>query len=223
LQRAGQRPKGCRRMPWRTGNPCASEAQRGRGRARASGWCRQQKARRLLPRALRKGTVGLSPVIANGLDGAAFFGFFAAGFFLRQLRLLGKVRVTTVFVAHKIVGRSFTAQVAVNALIINIVLARHVFRILVCNVSHKSSCIGAAIWLPSSVMASAFGVFVTPPAKAVAPRVRRSAAAPQYFLVNFLRDASSVGAAADAALAAVGSGAGAAPLGGESWLGGDSV
>src|SRR5213593_2754341 len=43
-------------------------------------------------------------VVANGLDRAAFLGFFAAGFFLRVLRLLVNEGVTPVIVPLEIVG-----------------------------------------------------------------------------------------------------------------------
>jgi hypothetical protein len=46
-------------------------------------------------------------------------------------------RVAAVVVALEIVGRGFAAKIAVNALVINVILARHVVGILVCNVSHK--------------------------------------------------------------------------------------
>ena len=68
--------------------------------------------------------------------------------------MLVHVGVTTVFVAFEIIRRSFASQIAVNTLIIDVIFARNVFRILVCNVSHKISYIGAAIWQPHPAMAS---------------------------------------------------------------------
>jgi hypothetical protein len=101
----------------------------------------------------------LCPVIANGLDWAAFLGFLAASFFLRRPWLLGNVRITAIFVAFKIIRRSLATQIAVNALVIYVVLARNVFRIFVCSVSHKVFYFGSAIWQPPRAMARAFRVF----------------------------------------------------------------
>jgi hypothetical protein len=81
----------------------------------------------------------LRPVVADGFDRAAFLGFLATRFFLWRCRLFEDVRITAVFVALEIVGRSLAAQVTVYTLVIDKVLARNIFRIFVCNVSHKVS------------------------------------------------------------------------------------
>ena len=80
-------------------------------------------------------------ILADGLDGAAFLGFFAAGFFFRVLGLFIDERVTAVIVSLKIVRRGLAAKVAINAGVIHVILAFGVFRILVCNVSHKNTSI----------------------------------------------------------------------------------
>ena len=71
-----------------------------------------------------KTRLALRSVISDGFDWAAFLGFLATRFFFRRLRLFGNVRIAAVLVAFEIVGRSFAAQVAVDALIIDIVLAK---------------------------------------------------------------------------------------------------
>ena len=79
-----------------------------------------------------------SAVVANGFDRAAFHGLFAGGFLFRSRRLLHDVRITAVIPAGVILRRSFAAQVAVDALVVDEVLARDVLGIPICNVSHKS-------------------------------------------------------------------------------------
>ena len=79
----------------------------------------------------------LGAVVADGLDRAAFFGFLAAGFFFRGFRLLEDIRIPAVLVPFEIIGRRFAAEIAIDALIIHVILARGVFRIFVCYISHK--------------------------------------------------------------------------------------
>jgi hypothetical protein len=85
----------------------------------------------------RKRSSYLSPIIANSLNGTALFGFLATGFLFRTLRLLGNVGITSILVALKIVRCCLATQVTINALVIDVVLARNVLRIFVCSVSHK--------------------------------------------------------------------------------------
>jgi hypothetical protein len=80
---------------------------------------------------------GLSAVVADGFDRAAFLGFLAAGFLVGILRLLEDKGVTSVVVAFEIVGSGFAAEIAVNALIVHVKFAACVFGIFVCYVSHK--------------------------------------------------------------------------------------
>src|SRR5258708_39262945 len=79
----------------------------------------------------------LAAVVADGFDGAAFLGFFAAGFFVRILRLLVNERITAVVVAFEIVGRGFAAQITVDALVVHVVLSAGIFGIFICYISHK--------------------------------------------------------------------------------------
>jgi hypothetical protein len=51
----------------------------------------------------------LLAVVADGLDGTAFLGFFAAGFFLRILRLFVNKRITAIIVAFEIVRSGLAA------------------------------------------------------------------------------------------------------------------
>ena len=78
-------------------------------------------------------------IIADSLDRAAFFGLFAAGFLLRAFRLFVNQGITAVVVSLEIIGSSLAAQIAVDALVIDIILACDVLRISICHVSHKIS------------------------------------------------------------------------------------
>jgi hypothetical protein len=79
----------------------------------------------------------LFTIVANGFDRAAFLGFFAKGFFFRGRGLLVNVGVTAVFVAREIGGSSFAAQIAVNALVIDVKFPTSVLGIPVSDISHK--------------------------------------------------------------------------------------
>jgi fructose-bisphosphate aldolase class II len=81
----------------------------------------------------------LTAIITDRLDGTAFHGFFALGFFFGSTWLFENVGIPAVIVAGEIIGRRFTAQIAIDALVINVVLARSVLWIPVSNVSHKST------------------------------------------------------------------------------------
>jgi hypothetical protein len=81
----------------------------------------------------------LLTVIANGFDRAALFGFFAARFFFRILGLLEDERIAAIVISFEIVGRRFTAQITVNALVIYVIFASGVFGVFICSVSHKIS------------------------------------------------------------------------------------
>jgi len=75
-------------------------------------------------------------VVANGFDRTTFHRFFAERFLLWALWLLVNIGMTAVVVTLKIGGRSFAAQIAVDALIIDVEFARYVFSIFVRNVGH---------------------------------------------------------------------------------------
>ena len=76
-------------------------------------------------------------IVPNCLDRAAFLGLFAAGFFLWIFGLFIDERIAAVVIAFEIIRGGFAAEIAVNALIIDVVFAAGVFWISVRNVSHK--------------------------------------------------------------------------------------
>jgi hypothetical protein len=75
-------------------------------------------------------------IAADGFYGAAFLRFFAESFFLGTFGLFVDVRMAAVVVAFVIRGRGFAAEIAVDALVIDIKLPRYVFRIFIRCVSH---------------------------------------------------------------------------------------
>jgi hypothetical protein len=105
-----------------------------------------------------KAFLRLCSVIADGFDRAAFFGFLAASFLLRGGWLLKYIRVTAVLVPLEIIRCGFAAQVAVYALVINVVFARDVLRIFISSISHKMMYVCAAIWREAPIKASLFEV-----------------------------------------------------------------
>ena len=80
--------------------------------------------------------VSLRAVAADGFDRAAFHGFLAELLLVRALRLLVEETVAAVVVALEIGGRGFAAEVSVDALIVHVEFATHVFGILVRLVGH---------------------------------------------------------------------------------------
>ena len=98
----------------------------------------------------------LGTVVANGLNGAAFLGVFAAPFLLGILRLLRDVRIPAIFVPLEVVGRRLPAQIAIYALVVDVVFAWNVLRIFVCDISHKKIQFCCAICGLNAGMASAF-------------------------------------------------------------------
>lgn len=97
----------------------------------------------------------LSPVVTNGFHRASFFSFLAAGFFFGRLGLLIDIRIAAVLIAFEIVRSGFAAQIAIDALIVHVIFARCVFRVFVCNISHKIFQFRRAIWSALRAMASA--------------------------------------------------------------------
>ena len=83
---------------------------------------------------------GLSGVaiISNGLDRAAFLGLFTLRLFLRRTRLVIDEGIAAIVIAFEIIRSGLATQVAVDALVIDVELARDVFRIFVCDVGHNS-------------------------------------------------------------------------------------
>ena len=76
-------------------------------------------------------------IIADGFDRASFHGFLAKRFFLLGARLLKHIGVAAVVAAREISRCGFPAQVAVNALVIDVKLSGHVFRVFIRNVGHR--------------------------------------------------------------------------------------
>ena len=82
----------------------------------------------------------LFSVAADGFNRATFHGFLALGFFIRSGRLFENVGITAVVVTREIARCRLAAQVAIDALVIDVVFSSDVFRVFVCDVSHKILC-----------------------------------------------------------------------------------
>jgi hypothetical protein len=79
-----------------------------------------------------------SGVIANRFNRTAFLGFFATGFFVRGGRLFVDEGIAAIVIAFEIVRGGFAAEIAVDALVVHVIFTGNVFRIFVCDVSHKN-------------------------------------------------------------------------------------
>jgi hypothetical protein len=88
---------------------------------------------------------GLLPVVADGLDGAAFHGFLAESLLFGILRLLVNVGVTSVIVALEIGRGGLAAEIAVDALVVAVIGAGHIFGILVGYISHSDLSLESAL------------------------------------------------------------------------------
>jgi hypothetical protein len=99
-----------------------------------------RKEKLAAPHERSRGPLSLIAIIPDGFDGAAFLGFLAQGFLLRAAGLLEDVRITSIVAAGKIGGGRFTAKIAIDALIIDVVFAGNVVGIFICNVSHNFFC-----------------------------------------------------------------------------------
>ena len=86
----------------------------------------------------------LCSVVTNGLDRAAFPGFFTAGFLFVVFRLFVNKGIAAVVVAFEVVWSSFPAEITVDTLVVDVILARSIFRVPVCDVSHIAETIWAA-------------------------------------------------------------------------------
>jgi len=75
-------------------------------------------------------------VVADRFDRATFHRFFAARFFLRILRLLVNVGMSTVIVALEICRRGFAAQIAIDTLVVDVKFPGDVFRVSIRRVCH---------------------------------------------------------------------------------------
>src|SRR5207248_785509 len=76
------------------------------------------------------------PVVSDRFDRAAFHCFLATSFFLGILRLFVNVGMPSVIVAFEIRGRRFAAEIAINALLVDVKLSGSILRIFVCRVGH---------------------------------------------------------------------------------------
>lgn len=79
----------------------------------------------------------LGAVIANGFNGAAFFGLFALSLFLGGGGLFENERIAAVVVTGEVFRGRLPAQVTIDTLVIDVELATGVFGVFVCYVSHK--------------------------------------------------------------------------------------
>src|SRR6202165_3824181 len=78
-------------------------------------------------------------IVADGFNRTSFHGFLAKGLLLRGGRWLKHIGVAAVVATREINGCGFPTQVAVNALVIDVKLSGHVFRVFIRNVGHRSS------------------------------------------------------------------------------------
>ena len=79
----------------------------------------------------------LGAVATDRLDRTAFHGLLAEALFLRRLGLLINKRVSAIVVAFEVGGRSLTAEVAVDTLLIHVKLTGSVLGIFVGGVGHS--------------------------------------------------------------------------------------
>src|SRR5207245_9046714 len=77
--------------------------------------------------------------VADGFDRTSFHGFLTKRLLLRGGRLLKHIGVAAVVAAREISGCAFPAQVAVNALVIDVKLSGHVFRVFIRNDGYRFS------------------------------------------------------------------------------------
>lgn len=71
-------------------------------------------------------------IVSDCLNGATFHCFFALLFFVRRAGLFINDGIATVVVPFEVGRGCFTAQIAVDALIIDVVDASDVFRVFIC-------------------------------------------------------------------------------------------
>jgi hypothetical protein len=81
---------------------------------------------------------GLLAVVADRLNWAAFHRFLTKGSFRIVLGLLVEVAVTAVVVTLEVCRCGFAAEVAIDALVIDVEFAGYVFRIFVRLISHRN-------------------------------------------------------------------------------------
>jgi hypothetical protein len=94
----------------------------------------------MISRLISKGFLGLLfSVISNRFHRASFLRLVAKGFFFRVFGLFLHVGIPAIIVSRKIRRSRFTAEVTINALVINVKFSWDVIPISVCNVSHTNS------------------------------------------------------------------------------------
>jgi hypothetical protein len=76
-------------------------------------------------------------VVANRFDRASFHRFFAECFLFRGFWLFVNVGMTAVVIAFETGGCRFAAQIAVDALIVDVEFSCYVFGVFVCDLSHS--------------------------------------------------------------------------------------
>ena len=80
---------------------------------------------------------GLGAKIADRLDGTSFHGFLAGSLFFGGFRLLFYVGISAVIPASVIGRGGFTAEVAVNTLVVDEVLSRYVLVVTIRKIRHS--------------------------------------------------------------------------------------
>jgi hypothetical protein len=78
-------------------------------------------------------------IVTDRFDRAAFHRFFAEPLFLRRFWLFIHVGMAAVIVPLEVGGRRFAAQIAVDALVIDVKFAGYVFGVFVRGVGHDFS------------------------------------------------------------------------------------
>jgi hypothetical protein len=86
----------------------------------------------------RRLRTNLGAVAANCLDRATFHRLFAQRFFLGRFGLFINVGMAAVIITTEVRRSGFTAEVTVNALVIDIELSVDIFGVFICGVSHFS-------------------------------------------------------------------------------------
>jgi len=80
--------------------------------------------------------LGAISIIAYGFDRAALHRFFAEPLLVWRLRLLVNVGVAAVVIPLEVCRGGFAAQIAIDALIIDVEFARYVLGVLVRGICH---------------------------------------------------------------------------------------
>ncbi len=85
-------------------------------------------------------------VIADRFDRATFHGFLAELLFFRSFGLLIDVGVTAIVVTGEVGRSGFPAQIAVDALVIDIKLTLNIFNVAIRDVCHIQGITGQGVW-----------------------------------------------------------------------------